>query len=144
MYKRGQMTYFILIGVIIFIAAGFIFYVNNQKTEETEIGKINNDLSGTTPIRLFIENCLENTAKHGLIYIGRRGGYYQLRKPYIKNKNFDAPFYLYGFIDYSPSLEDIEKEISEYINNNLPICINNFEEFKKLGFDINQGIINSS
>lgn len=139
MYKKSQITYFLLFSLIILIAGSFYFYINNQNlSEETEIEKSSKFQLDISPIKLYVENCIENTGKDALINIGRQGGYYELKKPYLIDGNFKLPYYVVENLDFSPSIDIIENEISKYISNNLPFCINNFEEFKKQGFNIEQ------
>jgi hypothetical protein len=47
------------------------------------------------------------------------------------------PYYYYKNRNYLPSLEDIEQELSEYINKDLPFCTNGFIDFKDL--DVAEG-----
>ncbi len=136
MHKKSQITYFILFSIIIFIAGGFIFYINNQKIKEVEVHKSYGITSDIAPVKLYIENCIVETGKNALLYIGKHGGYYKLRNPKLEDSNFNLTYYLFDNIDFSPSLGYIEKEISNYIDNNLQFCINDFNEFKKQGFDI--------
>src|SRR3989338_760944 len=56
-------------------------------------------------------------------------------------ENFNLPYYVYENLDFSPSISDIEKEISKYVDNNLKSCLKDFEKFKKQGFEIKQGEI---
>ena len=139
MNKKSQITYFLLFSLIILIFGGFYFYTNNQnQIKETKIEKSSEIIFDTSPIKFYIENCIENTGKDALIHIGRHGGYYELKKPYLIDENFKLPYYAVENLDFSPSLNVIENEISKYLDNNLPICINNFEEFKEQGFEIKQ------
>jgi len=138
MTKKSQITVYILLALILAIGYGLIVYLRNSETEKVEIGKISNMPFEISPIKTYIENCIENTGKNALLLIGKQGGYYKLKNPYLKDDNFNLPYYIYNYIDFSPSIKDIENEISKYIDNRLESCINNFEEFKKIGFDISQ------
>ena len=133
---KSQITIFVLLGLIISIGFGFVIYLNNGTIKQTEIEKSNKIIFQTNPIKLFIENCIEDTGKSALIYIGKHGGYFETKKPYLKDANFDLPYYLYNNLDFSPSIHDIEYELSKYMDNNIQSCINNFEYFKKQGFGI--------
>lgn len=134
-HKKSQISLFILFGAVILVAAGFLFYTE-QKTGETKTENIDEISLELGPIETFVETCIQDTAKKSMFLIGKQGGYFELKKPYLKDDNFNLPYYFYEDLDFVPSAKDIEKETSKYINNNLPACINNFEEFKKLGFEI--------
>jgi len=134
-HKKSQISLFILFGAVILIVAGFLFYTE-QKTGETKTENINEVSLELEPIENFVRVCIRDTAKKSMLFIGKQGGYFELKKPYLKDDNFNLPYYFYEDSGIVPSAKDIEKEISKYINNNLPTCINNFEEFRKLGFEI--------
>ena len=49
------------------------------------------------------------------------------------------PYYFYLGSSNLPKKKVIEKELSEYIENELSSCIKNFETFNELGYDFNTG-----
>ena len=144
MNKKGQITVIVLFGLTILIGFGFVFYLKNNGISQPQIEKTTNLPFDISQIKLYIQNCIESTGKNALILIGKQSGYYELKKPYLKYENFNLPYYLYNNIDFSPSIKDIEKEISKYVDNNLHLCINNFEDFKQQGFDITNDKIKST
>ncbi len=74
--KRGQISVFIIIGIIILLVFGLAFYIKSRasKTEEVEpiVEKIPTELY---PIKVFIEQCIDKTATDAIILIGESGGY---------------------------------------------------------------------
>ncbi len=79
MSKRGQITVFIIVGIVIlFIFAGALF-ISNQAVEEkiTQEGEpvIKEVPLAFEPIKSFTENCLYSTGKKGLLILGQQGGY---------------------------------------------------------------------
>lgn len=126
--------------MVLLVGSAFIIYLNNKpKAEENS-----NIPSEINPIKLFVENCIEDIGKNALLHIGKHGGYYNTKEPNLKDGNFDLPYYLYSNLDFSPSIKDIEFEISKFIDHNLLQCIGDFQEFKKQGYDIKQGSPSSS
>ena len=142
--KKSQVALFLILGFIILIGFGFTIYIKNNAVKQPEIEKTTNIQFDINPIKLYIQNCIETTGKNALILIGRQGGYYELKKPYLKDSNFDLPYYIYDGIKFSPPLETIEKQISKYVDINLQLCINNFEIFKEQGFDITEDTIKTN
>ena len=140
MNKKSQIVIFVLLGLILLIGFGFISHLNNN-IKDTEIKKVTNVQFDISSIKLYVENCIQNTAKNALILIGKQGGYYETKTPYIHYNNFYRPYYLIEGLDY-PSLSYIEEEISKYIKEKLPSCLNGLNEFKKQGFEINLGALN--
>lgn len=139
-HRKCQITIFFLLGLVLLVGSAFIIYLNNKpKTEESP-----NIPYEATPIKLFVENCIRETGKNALLHIGKHGGYYETKEPYLIDEKFDLPYYLYNNLDFSPSLNDIEAEISKYVDDNLLQCIGDFQEFRKQGFDVKRGIPSSS
>jgi hypothetical protein len=137
--KKSQISIFILIGFV--IIGGFLFfYMNNMRTlnqlKTEQIIEIPQEIK---PINIFIESCIRNTATDGIFFNGLQGGYYQnyqLAEPY----SFLAiPYHYHLGNNYFPSLQTIEAELSRYIEINLKYCINDFTDFKKLGYGFEIG-----
>jgi hypothetical protein len=79
MSKRGQITVFIIIGIVVlFIFAG-VLYLSKMVVEE-EIVEEGEPVIGEVPsefaaIKSFTENCLYSVGKKGLLVLGQQGGY---------------------------------------------------------------------
>jgi hypothetical protein len=75
--KKSQITFFVLIGFIIIVLMGFVFYVNKQtssyktKKETLEAHETTFDI---TVIKDYIESCLEKTTRDGINLLGAQGG----------------------------------------------------------------------
>jgi len=142
--KRGQLSIFILFGLVILIAYGFIFYLNNRIAEiekEVELQIASLDLS--TLIKNNVDACLITTGEDALKFVGLQGGYYDKPKYSVDYKGlFYTPFhtmYANNIQNVIPSLQTIENEISKYVDNNLQNCIKDFEDIKDLGYKIESG-----
>ena len=72
MHKRGQVTVFIIVGVLILIVAGVFLYSQDKKIIEKPT-TIN-----TAPIISFVEQCIKSTAQEGIFENGKQGGYFIL------------------------------------------------------------------
>jgi len=77
MKKRGQVTLFVIIGIVALVIIGLIIYINKVLTTEvppsTEITEqIPVELQ---PIKEHVEQCIFQIAKEGLIKLGQHGGY---------------------------------------------------------------------
>ena len=122
MSKKAQITIFIVIGVVLLIFAGFILYYNlSSKEVESEIGLIGLD---TSPVQSFIESCSSHVLADGIKFLRYRGGYYNLPEDSTLFSLNAVPYY-YHFSrgDLSPSQEDIEMELSAYIEDNIEYCL---------------------
>jgi len=140
--KRGQISIFILLISVLIIMFFFIFYLDISDTKKTEV-----ETSTTLPftfesIKLFINSCLDDTAENGIYFLGLQGGYYDSDSIISGELKLKIPYYWYQGEDKMPSKEEIEIELSRYVKDKLPECINDFDEFKKQGYEINAGDIN--
>ncbi|MBI2653553.1 hypothetical protein HYX02_01955 [Candidatus Woesearchaeota archaeon] len=142
--KKSQIGIYFLLGLVILIGFGFVSYIKNNKIKEADVQEVSQIPFDIESIGLYTDNCVKDTGKKALIHIGKHGGYYNLKKPYLFDENFKLPYYVEKGLDFSPSVNDIEAEISKYMDANLQSCINNFDEFKKQGFDIKQGKLKSN
>lgn len=138
MHKKGQIIYFILFGFIMLIAGSLIIQVYNQnRLKESEIEK-SLKLPEIESIKKFIDACLKLTGNDGLFLLGKQGGYFYLPKLY--DREYYTPYYFYLDRNVMPFLSVIEQELGRYIDEMLPKCLDDFKEFKKMGyrFDYNQ------
>lgn len=137
MQKKGQIGIFIVIGFVIFIAAGFIIYLNSSsKVAAPEITEVSESSLASLPVKSYVESCIKNTAREGLVYIGLQGGYYQNPPIFEDYSLLSIPYYFYLGTNHFPSIEVIEKELSKYIVDTLPYCIDDFKSFKEIGYII--------
>lgn len=133
MLKRGQVTIFIVISIlIIFLIAG-IFLVKTFLVGE-ELKEVDPAPMLSNSIKSYIESCIEQTGKKALTFVAQQGGYYEL--PPLSE--FGLPYYFYENKSRLISKKELEQQISSYINNELFFCIQNFVPFKKAGLDIEQ------
>ena len=137
MSKKGQLTLFVIIAVVIVIAVIIYFYLQ---------GNLLGQQKYDPKVELVRENvldCLQENYQQSLELIGIQGGYLTVPEP----RNEIIAYYFSWFIPYYyhegelniPTLETIEKEISLYTKEKLPFCTKNFLNFNDL--TIKQGEI---
>lgn len=129
MKLRGQLTIFIIIGILIVALVVGFFLIRNNKDDQ-QIGL------QTDSITDFVQNCLEDTGKYSLYLVGLHGGYYISPE---ESTLFGVPYYSYENKINFPSKDKIESEISELVEDLLPACTDEFKSFSD--FDIDEGEI---
>ena len=132
--KRGQITAFIIIGLVILLAIFIIVYSRRESIMKREL--INPEM---VPIQDYVDSCTEDLAREALEIIGLTGGYIYFPKRVKNNprsylslspvKELGNPYWWYYGRSAIPSLEFIESQISRYVKENLAKCINNFSAF---------------
>jgi len=141
MQKRGQVTVFIVLGIVMLIIVAIFLYINSLSVEDLgqEI-----DYKDTASVQLFIEGCLRQVSEEALFYIGERGGYYTfddtiLYADYSPTETYLAqkvPFYYYNGEILIPEISEIEENIDSYIVDHLDECLSNLSSFTKQGWEI--------
>ena len=131
MWKKGQVTIFIIIAIII-VATVVLFFVFKE----------NLGILGSNPeisnIKGFVESCIEGTGEDAILFVSQNGGYF-LTPEFSTSEGI--PYYYFNGKNYFPSKERIENEISLYMNSLLSFCTNEFINFP--GFNISEGDINT-
>jgi hypothetical protein len=139
--KKGQVTIFIIVGIVILgIVLGMVYvsqYLVKEelKVIEEEAGEL---FMTTSLVKMFVENCLERVGEEGIFYLGWQGGYYQADYRHVDFSSVLVPYFYYLDNYYLPDKEVVAEELSSYIMDNLDKCINNFEVYKERGAVISE------
>jgi len=124
MEKRGQITVFIIIGIVIVIAGVLIFlYRDNLSSVFVEKSPIDQ-----------IRECIEEPLENGISIITKQGGtlepenYYKYDGNKIEYLCYTEEYYS-GCIMQKPLLkQDIEKELETYLQPKFEGCFNSVKE----------------
>ena len=122
MKRRGQVTLFIIVTVVL-IAVILIIFAIATKTNLIRIGqgKISPEVQ---PIYDALNDCIEQRAIDAIWLVGLQGGYTSTPKNKVKVGNFNIAYGLYNNQNTLVSLSKIENEISNYIKLTSQFCIN--------------------
>jgi hypothetical protein len=131
MLKRGQVSIFIIVGVAILLLAGLILVFNSSTIKIKE----NPQILSQSSIQEFMQSCLERTSKQGITRITRQGGYYTPpNESSIVYFNDQIP-YFYENKEYKIITAKVfEEQLGKYINENLPSCIGDLNQFRDEGY----------
>jgi len=76
--KRGQITVFIILGIIILLSFAFLLYFSSsagkQKSKASSLEEIRKTFDSES-FQYYVSSCLTNNFEEGLMLIGERGGY---------------------------------------------------------------------
>jgi len=158
MKKRGQATVFIIIGIVILIVIGGIVAVR-QGYFENMLEKVG--LSKSAPLELkplqqFMSGCISDVGRNAVNLAALQGGYIKLPSDNIPITPFTPLGSSLEIIPGSdlrsavwfrergngiqelniPSKDEIENQISNFINENINFCISNLTSFVDQGYDI--------
>jgi hypothetical protein len=84
MSKKGQLTIFIIIGILLVLAIAIFLYLQREELVPVEAERVRAIAVPVEmqPLRDFIQTCMNSVAKEGLQIIGGRGGYIEPRQRY--------------------------------------------------------------
>jgi hypothetical protein len=85
MSKKGQLTVFIIAGILLLLVIGIVMYATRERAVapiEAERIRITEVPTEMAPLRDFIQTCAYQVAKDGLQRLGERGGYIEPRQRY--------------------------------------------------------------
>ena len=129
MNKRGQLTIFIIVAILIVaIVAIYFLLIKPQKGTQGVY---------TAPIYNFVDECIQETAEDAIYEIGQNGGYYF---PPSTSTSTGIAYYYLNKNNIMPTEERVEAQISLFIKENLFFCTKNFVQFTN--YNISQGKIN--
>lgn len=139
--KKGQITIFIVIGIILLVSISVILWVNNQKTQTTSSEldkKINYNVEG---FQTYVESCIKQETEPAIKVLGLNGGTLDQLNSY---KMYDGKRFKYLCTQGQTNKDcknviltrqDLEIELEEYLEKKLKECID-LEVFKKRGYRI--------
>ena len=132
--KRGQITVFVIIGIIILISAFLLFYLKSQTQEKSEtLTPVD-----IKPIKLYLDSSINDVVERGIYFICLQGGYYDVPNP-VDYSFIKIPYYFYLGNKSFPEKETIENEFSKYLEQELPNYIGNLEVFEEMGYEFETG-----
>ena len=127
--KRGQVTVFLIIGVVVLLIAAAIFFITSKTVTQEIDTETPDSFSDKGKVQLYVQSCLEDITSQGIEVLSLQGGFYNIDKG-LKTENLNIA---YGSYEGQLLLtEDIfREELSKYVQDNLQYCIQDFEVFEE-------------
>ena len=126
--KKGQITFFIILGIILLIILGAYLALVNLRPQRDIIQP------KYQPLYAYMTGCVESTAREAITRIGENGGFlYEpqeiSRDPYAYLTSTlvgvrEDPFWWTEGISRVPPEEYLEEQITRYVKENLKTCLN--------------------
>tara|TARA_Y100000034_G_scaffold53185_1_gene65274 strand:+ start:354 stop:1364 length:1011 start_codon:yes stop_codon:yes gene_type:complete len=142
--KKSQITVFIIIGIILLILIGLVYYILTIQTQssvdQTVIEEIQFNVEG---VSIFVENCMESVTESGLQLLGMQGGKIYLSEEYLKTDYSNILYSYYNNQNKIVSLSEMEEQLNQYIVVTMPKCVDGFVAFEDEGIDVEEISISS-
>jgi len=155
MQKRGQVTIYIIVGIVILALIAMIFFlrdelVRNDFQSQLRSVKVPEQIA---PVKNYIDDCIEDTTLRGARALGSGGGYIDTPDDSIPRSvvnefsnslllgNNEVAYWYYksaNNLDKTqiPTKESMELELEQYINDNFDFCLDGLESYLYEGFEI--------
>ncbi len=139
MNKKAQITFFIVVGLIIIIGASILIYLVSQK-EEARVEEIAYP-AGVEPVINFITDCARRSGMEALELLGSQGGYIEIPQPIAVDKTkflsldkFNLrkiPYWFYEGKTIIPPVDYMENQIEDFVRKDVEKCLGNFNALKE-------------
>ncbi|HLP79437.1 MAG TPA: hypothetical protein VK158_02280 [Acidobacteriota bacterium] len=124
--------------IVLIVALGALWWSYKTQADEQDIART----TPTSPIEKFVDSCLESTTREALVLLGTQGGYTTLpseieRNPRLTfsahpNKPVKTPLWTYSQQQFAPSIETMQTQLANYIQSQIPQCLDNLEPLQDL------------
>jgi hypothetical protein len=128
MGRRGQITIFIIIGIIAVILISTIFYFIVNNGTSTIINE--NEQDDLSPIKKHITSCLSDELTKTIVLLGKQGAINP--NTYLAAKDVKISYYYFKGEKFLPSINDIKQEIEKKLKTTTRNCLDDFKSNKFL------------
>jgi hypothetical protein len=133
--KKGQITIFIIVGLVAAVAIGLTIFLTTQQADITKEFR-RSVPSDSVAAYDFVAGCIGQTAKDAVVRAGLQGGFVVVPsdiasspRSYLsadQNGFVKMPLWFVDGEERVPSKEFIASQVSEYISEEIDSCLDNF------------------
>ena len=131
MQKRGQLTVFIVVGLLLVALLVGFFAMQSSVTQKGLEPQIPQDVSA---IKLFVDGCLMEATTQAVRDVAWNGGYMTPPELVFTQEDDIVPYYFKDETRHDVLLEFIADEVSREAESLFIECINDFTTFEDQGF----------
>ncbi|MDD5178607.1 MAG: hypothetical protein PHT54_05015 [Candidatus Nanoarchaeia archaeon] len=129
MHKRGQVTLFVIIGIVVIVVI-VLFLILSKKINKEETNEA--VVSEGEEIYEFTQDCVEEVGEASLVLIAKQGGRYKDVENFINYNGKEVADYCVNI----PSDLKIIDEINLYFQDNFIECLDYYSQFESAGYKI--------
>ena len=140
--KKGQLTAFIIIGIVLLLAV--IIFVSTQVSKKPGLEEIT--YPGQQELRSYIDACARPAAIEGMELIRKQAGYIAVpdNTDVLLVGNDQVPYWLTANAFRVPTLAFMENQLADFINDKVKECAKDFSPLKEQGFTVEAGNIDTN
>jgi|SaaInlStandDraft_4_1057021.scaffolds.fasta_scaffold00476_19 hypothetical protein len=135
--RKGQVTLFIIMGVVVLILLVLVGYVKQIGEPREDLEKIYLVTNSIIPVKSYVEKCLKDIGNEAMLEVAYHGGKIDPENSeYLNNEKINY------YCTHEPGdgckntlifRSDIENEIAQEINNKIKTCVD-LDIFRNQGF----------
>ncbi|MBN1386787.1 hypothetical protein JW968_07520 [Candidatus Woesearchaeota archaeon] len=131
--KKAQITPFIIMGIMILLTIGLIFYLMTMiSTSEPEI----QTMTEASSVKYYVQKCVSDTAMESVFMLGLHGWHLTEPPHVFTTSQLTTSYLYYDGMEYMPTIPAVEKNLSYYMNQMLPFC--NLSVFRQFNIDTSE------
>ena len=133
MTKRGQVTIFIIIGIIIVSVSGIGYYlIKNSGTDapKSQEGEA---------VYNYIQKCIKDSAANSAYIFGFQQGYYSAPGKALDTPDTSVAYFYYLGKNIVPSNSFFEEQFSKIMQEEILFECTDFSDFENIGYSISYG-----
>ncbi|NQZ84540.1 MAG: hypothetical protein HRU03_02380 [Nanoarchaeales archaeon] len=121
-HKNGQVSIFIVIGIILIVVVTFLISNSNFELFESKETKLINQVTD------IVDFCIQKHAEQGLFILGIQGGTIQLSQAQLSiprnhiDLGFKIPSWELG-LNQVPTISSMQTQLNEHIQDSAQVCI---------------------
>ncbi len=165
--RRSQVTLFVIAGIILLLIFG-LFFVLRERISGAKVSVAQQVVENVplefNLIKSFTDNCLKVVSEQGLALLGQQGGYIKPEQWHhlefradratdsdglsFSGSDIRVPYWYYNhapndgssvvLVSQRPSVADMEKDLKQWVEEQLAGCVGNYSSFTEQGFQIEE------
>jgi len=141
MSKRGQVSVFMILGIIILFVTVLIYFIigsTADRFEEKEVAleEVITLEATSNSVKSYVEGCMVEVAEEAMFENSWTGGYFYLPEYATKDLFENLPYYFYLGENLAPTDDELASETASYVDVILKYCLDDFDIYEKYGYDV--------
>lgn len=132
--KKGQVTMFVILGIVLVAAILVVIFLRNDISQEIDKVRISRNVAlqqKVGQLTPFVDDCIGSTVDNAILKVFAQGGYNSPANT-VEYEYYNIPVYSDKGKETYPSVSDIEKEIEKALESSIKSCAN----FNSLKFPV--------
>ena len=138
--KKGQVTVFLIVGIVLIAIAGMILFINKMGTVES---LSTGEVTQRDPVQSYIEDCLEEKLEEAIVLVALQGGSYGIPENSVEltlqgsAPSIYVPYYYTNEEIRIPNKDNLKEVIRTALEDNADECLD-LEPFEEYDVKVNE------